>query len=178
MRWLVVTFVVVVALGVAGCGGSDESSGDTETTLTDTVATDDTTSDETTTDEATTEDDGTGETDLSAFTSEDCLAFLGAAAAIGQAFSGATGDLDQSEFFEEYADRVPEDIKADLQTMADTGAAASNAYSDLNGAPGETPSAEQMAQYTAALEAIDQEEYQAAATRVGAWTEEVCPAGG
>ncbi len=167
MRWLVVTFVVVVALGVAGCGGSDESSGDTETTLTDTVATEETTTDAT-----------TGETDLSAFTSEDCLAFLGAAAAIGRAFSGATGDLDQSEFFEEYADRVPEEIKADLQTMADAGAAASNAYSDLNVAPGETPSAEQMAEYTAALEAIDQEEYQAAAARISAWTEEVCPAGG
>lgn len=174
MRWLVATCVVAVAFGVTGCGGSDESSGDTAATLTDTVTTD-----ETTTDETTTEDDGTtGETDLSAFTSEDCLAFLGAAAAISQAFSGATGDLDQSEFFEEYADRVPEDIKADLQTMADVGAAASNAYSDLNVAPGETPSAAQMAQYTAALEAIDQEEYQAAAARVGAWTEEVCPAGG
>jgi hypothetical protein len=173
MRWLVVTCVVAVALGAAGCGGSDESSGDTETTLTDTVATD-----ETTTDETTTEDDGTtGETDLSAFTSEDCLAFIGAAAAVGQAFSGATGDIDQSEFFAGYADRVPEDIKADLQTMADVGAAAAAAYANIDVAPGETPSAEQLAQYTAALEAIDQEEFNAASERVGAWTEEVCPGG-
>jgi hypothetical protein len=162
----------VLALGGAGCGGSDESSG-TATTLTDTVATDETTTEEATTEESTT----TGETDLSAFTSEDCLAFIGAAAAVSQAFSGASGDIDQSKFFAEYADRVPEDIKADLQVMADVGAAAAAAYADLNLTPGETPSAEQLAQYTAAMEAIDQEEYQAAAERIGAWTEEVCPGG-
>jgi len=173
MRWLVATCVVVLAIGVAGCGGSDESSGDAATTLTDTVATDETTTDEATTEDSTT----TGETDLSAFTSEDCLAFIGAAAAVSQAFSGASGDIDQSEFFAEYADRVPEEIKADLQVMADVGAAAAAAYSKLDIKPGETPSAEQLAEYTAALEAIDQEEFQAASERVGAWTEEVCPGG-
>ena len=175
MRWLVVVCVVAVALVVAGCGGSDDSSsGDTTATLTDTVATDETTTDETTTEAGTT----TGATDLSAFTSEDCLAFIGAAAAVSQAFSGTTGDIDQSEFFAKYADRVPEDVKADLQVMADAGAAAASAYSKLDLKPGETPSAEQLQQYQADLEAIDQEEYQAAAARVGAWTEEVCPAGG
>jgi hypothetical protein len=176
MRWLVATCVVAfaVALVGAGCGGGDESSGNTAATLTDTTATDETTTDETTTDAGTTTD----ATDLSALTSEDCLAFIGAAAAVGQAFSGTSGNVDQSKFFAKYADRVPEEIKADLQVMADAGAAASAAYSKLDLKPGETPSAEQMAQYTAALEAIDQEEFNAASQRVGAWTEEVCPAGG
>jgi hypothetical protein len=173
MRWLVATCVVVLAFGVVGCGGSDESSGDAATTLTDTVATDETTTEEATTEESTT----TGETDLSAFTSKDCLAFIGAAAAISQAFSGTTGDIDQSEFFADYADRVPEDIKADLQIMADAGAAAAAAYARLDLKPGETPSAEQLAEYTAALEAIDQEEFNAASERIGAWTQEVCPGG-
>jgi len=172
MRWLVATCVVAVALGGAGCGGGDESSGDTATVLTETVGTDETTTEETTTEDAT-----TSGTDLSAFTSEDCLAFIGAAAAVSQAFSGAAGDIDQSEFFEEYADRVPDDIKADLQVMADVGAAAAAAYSNLDIAPGETPSADQLAQYTAAIGAIDQEEFNAASERVGAWTEEVCPGG-
>jgi hypothetical protein len=170
---LVAACVVVLALGGAGCGGGDESSGDTAATLTETVATDETTTDEATTEDSTT----TGETDLSAFTSEDCLAFIGAAAAISQAFSGVTGDIDQSEFFDQYADRVPEEIKADLQIMADAGAAAAAAYSKLDIQPGETPSAEELAEYTAALEAIDQEEFQAASERIGAWTEEVCPGG-
>jgi len=175
MRWLVATCVVAVALGGAGCGGGDESSGDTATVLTET---DETTTEETTTEETTTDDEATTSgTDLSAFTSEDCLAFIGAAAAVSQAFSGAAGDIDQSEFFEEYADRVPDDIKADLQVMADVGAAAAAAYSNLDIAPGETPSADQLAEYTAAIEAIDQEEFNAASERVGAWTEEVCPGG-
>jgi hypothetical protein len=169
---LIAICVVVVALGAAGCGGSDESSGDTEATLTETVA-----SDETTTDEGTTEDDSTmGDTDLSALTSEDCLALGAAIAAVNQAFAGTASDIDQSEF-EKYADRVPEDIQSDLQTMADVGAAASAAYAKLDVAPGEAPSADQMAEYGAAMDAIDTEEYTAASERVGAYTGEACSGG-
>jgi hypothetical protein len=172
MRWLIAICVVVVALGAAGCGGSDESSGDTQATLTETVA-----SDETTTDEGTTEDDSTmDDTDLSALTSEDCLALSAAIVAVNQAFAGTASDIDSSEF-EKYADSVPEDIQADLQTIADVGTAAAAAYAKLDVAPGETPNAEQLAEYGAAMDAIDTEEYSAATERVGAFTEEACSGG-
>ena len=176
MRWLMIAVTVVaLALFGVGCGGGDESAADTDTTtITETTETDETTTDETTTDETT---DGTETGISSIFTSEDCLAFIGAAAAVGQAFAGASADVDQSEFFEEYADRVPDEIKADLQTMADVGAAAAAAYTKLDLAPGETPSAAQLAEYQQALAAIDQEEYTAAAERISAWTNEVCPGG-
>jgi hypothetical protein len=167
MRWLTV-FLAAIAFALigVGCGGSDDSAATADTTV----------QEETTTDETTTEEGTTQASDLS-FTSKDCLAFIGAAAAVGQAFSGATGDVDQSKFFTEYADRVPDDIKADFQTLADGGAAAAAAYAKLNLAPGETPSATQLQQYQADLAAIDQEEFSAASERISAWTTEVCPSG-
>lgn len=172
MRWLTVFLAAITfALVGVGCGGSDESAATTDTTVQEETTTDETATDQTTTDEGTTQ-----ASDLS-FTSKDCLAFIGATAAVGQAFSGVTGDVDQSKFFTGYADRVPDDIKTDFQTLADGGAAAAAAYAKLNLAPGETPSATQLLQYQADLGAIDQEEFSAASERISAWTTEVCPSG-
>jgi hypothetical protein len=166
MRWLTVFLAAIAfALVGVGCGGSDESAVTTDTTV----------QEETTTDETTTDEGTTQASDLS-FTSKDCLAFIGAAAAAGQAFSGVEGS-DQPDILDQYADRVPDDIKADFQTLADGGAAAAAAYAKMNLAPGETPSATQLQQYQADLGAIDQEEFSAASERISAWTTEVCPSG-
>lgn len=173
MRWLMIA-LAVVAFGLvgAGCGGGDDEAGsDTDTvTITDTTETDDTTTDETTTDETDTDVD----TDFD-FASEDCQELVSASAALGQAFSGAGDDLsDESQQFQEFADNVPDEIRADVQVLADAFADYAEALSGLDLEAGEAPTPEQALQLTQALSTIDQAEVTAASERVSAWTQENC----
>ncbi|HSF62622.1 MAG TPA: hypothetical protein VLA69_13065 [Gaiellaceae bacterium] len=170
MRWLSV-FVALVALSVAavGCGGSDESaSGDT--TVTDTTVTE-TTTDETTTDETT---DGTG--DLSGvFADEDCLALVAAAASFGQALAGVSGTPEQTNAFEELADKVPDEIKADVQVLAEAYAKYAAEIRDVGLGAGQTPSAEQLQQLQAALASFDEQGVSEASERLSTWAQANCP---
>src|SRR5687768_8082040 len=111
MRWLAL-LVMALALVAVGCGGSDDdSSAVDETTVEETTTTDDTTSDETTSDETT-------DTDLSGVLGdEDCLALAGVGASIAQAFSGAVDSGDEADL-DELASKVPEEIRADVETLA------------------------------------------------------------
>lgn len=172
MRWLMIA-LAVVALGLvgAGCGGGDDEAGtDTDTvTITDTTETEDTT-DETTTDETDT-DIGT---DFD-FASEDCQELVSASAALSQAFSGAGDDLsDESQQFQEFADNVPEEIRADVQVLADAFAEYAEALSGMDLQAGETPTPEQALELTQALSTINQAEVTAASERLSAWTQENC----
>ena len=115
MRWLSV-LVVAVALVAAGCGGgNDESAASTETTTEET-----TTSSDTTTSDETTTDGSTDTTDLSGILGdEDCLALASVGATMAQAFSGASGSTDDNTAeLEALADKVPDEIKADVQVLA------------------------------------------------------------
>jgi hypothetical protein len=171
MRWLSI-LVLAVALVAAGCGGDDDSSSASDDTTIEETLTEDTTTDEETTTEETDET-----TDLSGvLEDEDCLALASAGSAFAQAFSG-TGTSEDAEAFQELADSVPDEIKADVQVLAEAFATYSEELQDIGLEAGATPTAEQLQQLQAALASIDQAEVTAASERLGTWAEDNCSNG-
>jgi hypothetical protein len=159
LRWLSI-LIVALALVAAGCGGSDDESS----------AVDETTTDETTTDD--------GDTDLSGILGdEDCAALVAAGASFAQAFSG-TSDPEQAEALAELAETVPDEIKADVQVLADWYADYGAKLKDIGIEAGQTPSAEQLVELQAALTSADSEELTAASERLSTWSNENCSAAG
>jgi ABC-type glycerol-3-phosphate transport system substrate-binding protein len=168
MRWLSI-LVVALALVAAGCGGSDnESAASDETTVEETLT------EETTTEETTTEE--TGGTDLSGILGdEDCLALASVGATMAQAFAGAAGTTDDSsDELEELASKVPDEIKADVETLAQAFATYATELQDIGIEAGATPNADQLQQLQAAIASLDQEELTAASQRIEAWSKENC----
>ena len=168
MRWLAV-LVMALALVVAGCGGGDDSTASDETTVEET-----TTSDDTTTSEETTDTD----VDASAVLGdEDCLKLASIGATFAQAVTGAT-DEEATEAFQNLVDDVPDEIKADVQVLADWFAEYSAKLKDIGLQAGQTPTAAQVAQLQAALADTNQEELTAASERLQAWANANCDAAG
>ena len=169
MRWLSL-FLAVFALSVVavGCGGGDESaSGDTTATET---STDETATEETTTDGTTTDLSGV-------FADEDCLALVAAAASFSQAFTGTSATSDETNAFEELAAKVPDEIKADVQVLAEAYAKYAAEIKDIGIEAGQTPSAEQLQQLQAALASFDQQGVSEASQRLSTWAQANCPSG-
>ena len=165
MRWLA-ALVLALALVVAGCGGSsDTTAASTETTTESTTTSDEgTTTDETTTDT----------TDLSGILgNEDCLALASVGATFAQAITGATDEEAAAEF-QKLASDVPDEIKPDVQILADWFAEYGAKLKDIGIEAGQTPSAEQLQQLQAAIVTGNQEEVTAASQRLEAWTNENC----
>lgn len=167
MRWLTV-FLAALALALVGvgCGGSDEESSAT----TDTATLTETTSEDTTTGEATT--DGT-ETDLSGIlASEDCVQLVAALSSFGQAFAAPGSGDDSSDFFDQFD--PPDEIKADVETLAEWYQAYFAAVQDAGLEAGQTPTPEQLQRYQAALAGLDQAGVSEASSRIGTWAQENC----
>jgi hypothetical protein len=167
MRWLSI-LVLALALVAAGCGGGDDESS----------ASGDTTVEETTTsDTTTTEDDGSGTSgeDFD-FADEDCQALLGVGATIAAAFSAAGGDTGDAntEELAELADRVPDEIRADVQTLADAFGEYAAKLQEIGIDAGATPTAEQVQELQAAIASLDQAELTAASERLEAWAQDNC----
>jgi hypothetical protein len=104
-------------------------------------------------------------------------AMAAAAAAVPQVMSGEVGDLSTSvEQLEAMASQAPEEIRDDLVTVAQGYAAYSQALQDSGWDPssGEAPPPEVIAALTAAGQALDDADFQAASERVSAWFAENC----
>jgi ribosomal protein L12E/L44/L45/RPP1/RPP2 len=170
MRWLAL-LVMALALVAAGCGGSDNESASDETTTEETTSTESTT-EETTTEESTDTGDLSGVLD-----DEDCLRLAGIGATFAQAITGAT-DEEAAEAFQNLVDNVPDEIKADVQVLADWFADYSAKVKDIGIEAGQTPTAEQIQQLSAALADTNQDEVTAASQRIGTWANENCSAAG
>ena len=168
MRWLAV-LVMALALVAAGCGGGDDSTASDETTVEET-----TTSEDTTTSEETTDTDVDASTILG---DEDCLKLASIGATFAQAVTGAT-DEEATEAFQNLVDDVPDEIKADVQVLADWFAEYSAKLKDIGLQAGQTPTAAQVAQLQAALADTNQEELTAASERLQAWANANCDAAG
>jgi hypothetical protein len=177
MRWLTIAAALAaLSLGLvaAGCGGDDdEASDEPDTVITDTET------DETTDETTETTDDSATDTDASGFdfSDEDCQQLASAGAAFGQAIGSATsgGDLsDEAEAFQEFAANAPEEIREDMQTLADAYDEIIAVLADVDLDPGATPSAEQIGELTQALASINQTEVTAASQRIAAWAQENC----
>ncbi len=147
-----------------------------ETTIEETTTTDETTTaDETTTEEST----DTSGTDTGAFNfaSEDCQslvkAYVGLSAAIAAASSGqdVTADIEK---FSQYEDEVPEEIRADVQTIAAAYSTFLAKLKDIGYTPGSAPTAEQIQKLQGASESVATPEVQAAGERMNTWTTENC----
>ena len=152
--------LLVLALVVAGCGGGDSES----------AATDETTTAETTTEET------TDTTDLSGVLGdEDCLALASVGATIAQAFAGAGGTTDENtDELAALADKVPDEIKADVQTLAQAFGTYAAKLQDIGIEPGSTPTADQLQQLQTAIASLDQQELTAASNRIEAWAKKNC----
>jgi hypothetical protein len=168
MRWLAL-LVMALALVAAGCGGGDDESS----------ASDDTTIEETTTSEDTTDETSSdGDDDVAGILGdEDCVALASVGATFAQAVTGAT-DEEAVEALQDLADNVPDEIRADVQIVADWFAEYSAKLQDIGLDAGTTPSAQQLAELQAALTATNQEELTAASERLSAWASENCDAAG
>lgn len=167
-RKLMVLLLAALALAAAGCGGDDSSdaSGDTDTTVVEATTADETTTEETTTEETTTE-----ETTLSG----KCAEFAGLGAKISQAMAGGNAGLDEaSELFDELASQVPDEIKADFQVIADNFADIAEVMRDIDLAPGEQPSAEDLAKLQELTSSLNSTEVTQASANIQKWTEENC----
>jgi hypothetical protein len=173
MRWfLILLAALALAFAGAGCGGGDdESASDTDTTtITDSVT--DETTDETdeTTDEET-------ETDSGGFASDDCQELIESSQALGEALSGAnTGaELEEaSQRFQDFADEVPEEIRGDVQVLADVFEQYVSVFGDLDLQEGEVPTPQQAQELAAALSTIDQQAVTEASANLTEWSQENC----
>ena len=104
-------------------------------------------------------------------------AMAAAAAAVPQVMSGETGDLSTSvDQLEAMASKAPDEIRDDLLTVAQGYAAYSQALQDSGWDPssGEAPPPDVMAALTAAGQALDDADFQAASDRVSAWFADNC----
>jgi hypothetical protein len=151
VRALACVLACVALVGAAGCGGDDEVS-----------------------DEATVMTTQPG--DEATLGSEECLELLGLGAALAQAFTGTAGAdaRETSELLDELVRKAPDEIKSDVQTLANGYAEIAESVRELNLDDGETPSAQQIQQIQAAIASVDQAELQAASERLSAWAEENC----
>ena len=173
MRRTAIALLCVAFLLVgASCGGGDDEAAD-DAVVSETTETPDETTETTTDDELDT-------SDLDAFASEECLQLVSAGAEISEAFSAATtgGDLDEvAERFAELVDKAPDEIRADIETVAAGFAEYAEAIRELDLQEGEVPSAAQLQQIQAALASVDQPELTAASERISTWAEENCQSG-
>ena len=108
---------------------------------------------------------------------EDCLKLAGIGATFAQAITGAT-DEEAAEAFQNLVDDVPDEIKADVQVLADWFAEYSAKVKDIGIQAGQTPTAAQIQELSAALADTNQDEVSAASQRLGTWANENCSAAG
>jgi hypothetical protein len=180
MRWKAIRIVTVVAVSglalvVAGCGSSNESSATPTTTTTTETTTESTpTTTETTTTETTTESTNTGTTPDFA-TSENCKDLGESAQKFSNALTGAEGDAEkQAQLFQEFADQAPSEIRSDVQTIADAFTKIASALQGVNLQSGQAPSAEALAKLQQLSNEIDQAKVTRASENISAWVQKNC----
>jgi hypothetical protein len=167
MRVLVL-FALVLSLVVAGCGGGDDSAASDETIVEETLMTDDTK----------TETDA-GEDTQTDFTDEDCqalaAAIVGVSLAAAAAVTGSPEDFsNEVAVLSKYADKVPDEFRADVQTLETGYSEYIDALQKAGIQAGETPTAEQAQKLQDALQEVGSEDVTAAYERLNAWGTENC----
>ena len=172
VRRLAALLVAALALVAAGCGGSsDEASSDTATVATETTEAT-TTEDMTTTEETTTE--GSGGAGAAALTGK-CAELAGLGSKLAAAMGGQdAGVADVSKLFDELADEVPDEIKADWQVLAENFQKIAEALQGVDLTSGATPDAETLAKLQKLTATLDSQEVQQAAAHIEAWATKNC----
>ncbi len=168
-RRLAALLVAALALVAAGCGGSsDEASSDTTTAETPTEVT--TTAEMTTTEQTSTESSGAG---AAALTGK-CAELAGLGSKLSAAMGGQdTGVADVSQLFDEFADQVPDEIKADWQVLAKNFQKIAEALKGVDLTSG-TPDAATLAKLQKLSTTLDSQAVQQAAAHIEAWAKKNC----
>jgi hypothetical protein len=172
-RTLTVLLLATLALLAAGCGGDDssEAGGDTDTAIVEETNGEETTDDATSTDDDATETTEDDDLDLTG----QCAEFAGLGTRITQALSGGTQDLEEAaDLFDELASKVPDEIKADFQVIAENFSKIAEAVQELDLSPGETPSTADLAKLQELTASLSSPEVAAAGERIQAWVAENC----
>ena len=169
--------IAVLALVAAGCGGdsSNESSADaTETTVA---------AETTMTTEETTESIASASASASSSSSSTgdlalggkCKEFDGVSQQLAASLSGQTADLQQaSKLFDEIADQVPDEIKADYQVIAENFKKIADALKGVDLTSGEAPSPEVLAKLQELAQSMDSPKVKQATEHIQAWVQENC----
>lgn len=172
-RRLAALLVAALALVAAGCGGSsDEASSDTDTVAVETTTTDTTTTEDTaTTDDTAT--DTSSSTDIGALTGK-CAELAGLGTKLASAMGGQDAGVENvSKLFDELADEVPDEIKADWQVLAENFGKIAEALKGVDLTSG-TPDAETLAKLQALSATLDSQEVQQASAHIEAWVTQNC----
>jgi hypothetical protein len=181
MARLLLTALVasMLAVGAAGCGGSDSDSADSAAT---TEAAADVTTSSSTDAETGTETETTSAADASTLDG-DCADLADAASAYSEAFAasaaaaagGDAGDIEQSAAaLEAFADQAPEEIRDAYRTLAEAVVAYAAVVGDLDIEAGATPDAATIAKLIEASKTLGTTDIQAASSEITAWVTANC----
>jgi hypothetical protein len=184
MRRIVVKALVVATVGAfvlaaAGCGGGDdESAADKQAAIAAATDSGDTAATETEAEAATT-GESEEEPELDFASTENCreLAELGAKVSVALSGAGDSSVEETRKFLDAFADDAPEEIRDDFRDVAEAYGKIADAVGDADVAPGETPSAEDMAKLEQVASEIDQPALERANTNISTWVNENCKAG-
>ena len=166
-RVLLLVLVLALLAVAAGCGGDDDDEGDDAAAVTQT-------SGDGSDDDAMEDDDGE---DASGLASDECEELAELSTKMGEAFSGTGGSDDiqeQAEFFEDFADETPEEIREDFQVIAEAYTKLADALEDADLQAGEQPDPEAIQKLQEATQSLDQERLNEASANIQKWSEENC----
>jgi hypothetical protein len=107
---------------------------------------------------------------------DDCEQLTSLGETLSQALSaGDANDLEkQAQFFEDFADNTPEEIRDDFQTVAEFYSKLTKALADADVQPGEQPDPEDIQALQEAATSVDQERLTEASTNIEKWVKENC----
>ena len=174
---LLVIPIAVLALVAAGCGGDSSNESSAEATET-TVA-----AETTMTTEETTESSASASASASSSSSSTgdlalggkCKEFAGVSQQLAASLSGQTADLQEaSKIFDEIADQVPDEIKADYQVIAENFKKIADALKGVDLTSGEAPSPEVLAKLQELAQSMDSPKVKQATEHIQAWVQENC----
>ena len=195
MRTILAALLAGVALVLAaGCGGSSNNAAATtaaaETTTaattaaTDTTTTDTTSTDTTSTDTTSTDTTSTAGAAAAAGLSAGCQKVADLSVQFGKALGAAGADGSNTDLektakaYEEFAKQVPEEIRGSFMTLAEAFGQYAKALQGVDFSSGKTPDAATIAKLAKAAQALDNESLSAANTKITAWVNKNCKAGG
>jgi hypothetical protein len=156
------------SIALVACGGDDDD-GNTDADAA--TSSDD---DDSTSNDGENEDEDVDLSDIS----EECIeASLAYTAVVGQSAAAFTGDTEavenSADKLKEFADKAPDEIKDDFETMAETLEKYYEELKDLDLGSG-TPSAGDIAKIAAAGQVLQDADFETASNRVSDWVDENC----
>lgn len=168
-----ITLTLALVSSAAGCGGSKKSSAP-PTTTTEATTTTTTEATTTTTSSAATTTSGTG----SFATAANCKQLSNLGTQFSQAMTSAKGDIaKQAALFKALADKTPEEIRPDFETIAD---AYSKIAGDLKGvdlSSGKVPDAATLAKISKLGAEFSGPKFTQALKNIEAWVAKNCTGG-